>query len=174
MAKVLRDTLPRVKVTAISRNLWRPDEIERLVTRNDLIIDATGNQAYRDLLSRLAAAGGKPMVAAALHRRGDIARVHVQIGVDAPIWARGPATGFEVIQRDPGAPPILSFETGCGSPVNNAPPVAVMSAAAAASRVAIDVLAGRERREVDIVDVFAPIEQPAFNKIGQLVFEATP
>lgn len=61
---------------------------------------------------------------------------------------------------------LPAWETGCAAPVNNAPPVAVVSAAALAARIAVEVLTGREDGNFDIVEVYRPLETPPFDVVG--------
>jgi hypothetical protein len=56
--------------------------------------------------------------------------------------------------------------------VNNAPPVSVTGAATLASRVVIDILTGRNRREREVFEVYEPIETSPFDQRGLLTFES--
>jgi hypothetical protein len=172
MAATIRETFPDVRIVTSNELLWRPAQIEETVRASDLVIDATGNRAYGDLLSRSAAEAITPIVSAALHRAGSIARVRAQVGSGHALWARSPEDGFPEIPAALGAPPPPTWETGCGSPVNNAPPVSVTGAATLASRVVIDILTGRNRREREVFEVYEPIETSPFDQRGLLTFES--
>jgi threonine dehydrogenase-like Zn-dependent dehydrogenase len=172
MAATIREALPDTDVDAIDWLLWSPDQIEAIARQAHLVVDATGNRAYRDLLSRIAAMAGVLLLAAALHRGGRIARVRIQVGDTDPLWGRSEATGFPEIPTGPGAARVVHWETGCGAPVNNAPPVAVAAAAALATRCALDLLTNRDVRNRDVVEIFDPIAEEPFDARGTLTFEA--
>jgi hypothetical protein len=171
MAATIRETFSDVMIVTSNVLLWRPAQIEAIVTASDLVIDATGNRAYGDLLSRIAAEVSTPIVSAALHRAGSIARVRAQVGSGRALWARSPEDGFPEIPAALVVPQPPTWETGCGSPVNNAPPVSVAGAAALASRIALDVLIGRDRREREVFEVYEPIEAMPFDQKGLLSFD---
>lgn len=171
VAQTIRDALPYVDVEDVHELLWRVDRVSLVLGRADLIVDATGNRAYRDFLSRLAVEGEVPMVAIALHRGGRISRASVQVAAASPLWGRTVASGFPEVPVAPGPPPPPTWETGCGAPVNDAPPIAVIKAAVTGAQVAIDVLTNRDRVDRDIVETYEPIEAPPFDQPGRLVFE---
>ena len=173
MAATIHDALSDVRVTAIHNLLWSPDEINAVVGGSDLVIDATGNRAYRDLLSRMAAQASVPLVSTELHRAGAVARARVQVSGDHPIWARTEKDGFPEVPAAPGPPAPPVWETGCGAPVNNAPPAAVAGAATLGTRAVLDVLTGRNRDDREILEVYEPIEAAPFDRSGQLVFRPT-
>ena len=173
MAQTIGEALPDVRVHPINSLVWRPALIKPLVTSADVVVDATGNRAYRDLLSRISAEASVPLIAAALHRGGRIARVRVQATGAHPIWARSEATGFPEVLAEAGTPPASIWETGCGAPINNAPPVAVAAAATLASRIALGVLAGRDARDRDVIEVYEPSDIASFAEAGIRTFEPT-
>jgi hypothetical protein len=173
MAATIREALPDVRVETVNGLFWRPDQIAAIAARVDLLVDATGNRAFTDMLSRIAADADFPLVAAALHRGGRIARIRVQSTADQPLWNRSPANGFPDVPADPSAAPAPTWETGCGAPVNNAPPVAVAAAGARATRVILDMLSGRDRRDRDVIEVYEPIEDTRFAAPGILTFGPT-
>ena len=170
MAATIREALPDVRVDTVDGLLWRPDGIAAIAADVALLVDATGNRAFTDMLSRIAALADVPLVAASLHRGGRIARIRVQATADQPLWNRSPANGFPDVPADPGIAPVLTWETGCGAPVNNAPPVAVAAAGALATRVILDALSDRDRRDRDVFEVYEPIEDPRFATPGLLTF----
>jgi len=171
MAATVADSLPGVRVVAFTGPLWDASLLQPVFDASDLVVEATGNRAYRDLLSRVAEASGVPMVGIALHRGGSIARTNIQAGGTFPIWARDGTNGFPEVPAPPEPLPAPAWETGCGSPVNNAPPIAVARAAALAAQAGVDILAGRGGGDRDIVDVYEPIEAAPFIREGRLVFE---
>jgi molybdopterin/thiamine biosynthesis adenylyltransferase len=122
VARSIDDARLHVRVESVRARLWAPTEIAALVDACDLVVDSTGNRSYADLVSRIAESRGRPMLTSALYRGGAIARISVQAGTSCPIWLRGPASGFRTVPADPHGPAEPQQETGCGAPVNNAPP----------------------------------------------------
>ncbi|MBI3747938.1 MAG: ThiF family adenylyltransferase [Chloroflexi bacterium] len=171
MAATIREALPDTKVQSVNGVEWRPGVVAAIAAGVNLIVDATGNRAFTDMLSRIAAVAGAPLVAVALHRSGQVARVRAQVDATCQIWDRSPDGGFPEVPMDPEPARAPTWETGCGSPVNNAPPVAVSAAASMASRMIVDVLAGRSRRNQDVFEVYVGIEEAPFDAPGVLVFE---
>lgn len=164
--QTLNDALPHIDVVGLRARLWDPGLAKLAVDTTDLVIDATGNRAYADMLGRIAQASDRPLIAAALYRGGAIARLSVQSRTTCPIFERGPANGFPEVPADPVAPSGPQLETGCGAPVNNAPPWAVAAASALAARTAIDALCGRIAEDMDIVEVYEPIADAPFDIRG--------
>jgi hypothetical protein len=78
------------------------------------------------------------------------------------------------VPADPAPQAVQTWEMGCGAPVNNAPPVSVADAGARAARAAIDVLIGRESRDVDHIDVFDGIDDGRFAERGSFGIEPPP
>jgi hypothetical protein len=141
-----------------TESTWDPAAIRAIIGSADLVVDAVGEASFTEGLNRALAGGSAPLLSIALYRGGALAR--------ARLWIPG---GIAIHERESEAyPPIAAgdgddgatWETGCASPVNNAPPVSVVSAAALASRIAVEVLVGREDESVDVVEVYRPIEAP--------------
>ena len=174
MAETIRDAMPDVRVESVDALVWDPVAIAARVTGSTLAVDATGNRAYGDLLSRIAGTAGVPLVSAALHRGGRIARIRIQGGNLHPLWARSEANGFPDVPAQPGPTPVPTWETGCGAPVNNARPVSVAAAAALATRLSLDILTGRDNRDREVFEIYEPIEAPPFAEAGIRSFEPTP
>jgi hypothetical protein len=151
--QTIADALPHVRVDAFNDRLWDFGSMEVAVKSSNLVVDASGNRALADYVSRLADARSRPMVSVALHRGGAIGRVRVQAG-DLP--------------ADPSASTAMEWETGCGAPINIAPPGAVTGIGAIAARVAIDVIAGRVKHDGDYVEVFDPIAERPFDTRGTI------
>lgn len=171
MAATIADSLPGVRVVSFTGPLWDAALLAPIFEASDLVVEATGNLAFGDLLSRIAADTGVPLVSGALHREGAIARVRVQVGSEYPIWARTAATGFPLVPAKAGPAAAVAWETGCGAPVNNAPPVAVTAAAALAGATVLDILADRDRREREVFEVYRTIEVAPFDRPGLQTFE---
>ena len=146
---------------------WTPSAIEPLIDGADLCIDATGNSLFAELLARVAARAGVPMMTVALFRGGRIVRVRRQAATDRAIVERHQHWRYPEIP--PPARPeddFVGVEVGCAAPIHNAPPAAVMAAASLAARVAIDQLTGRREEQDEIIEVLDPIELP-FDRRGR-------
>jgi hypothetical protein len=173
VAKTIAEKGLRTRVDVVDSIVWEPSLVRGMVERGHLVIDTTGNSAYTDMVSRLCGDGDRPLISAALHRGGRVLRVRVQMSPSAaPIWNRSDRTGFPDVTADPAPQAVQTWEVGCGAPVNNAPPVSVADAGARAARAAIDVLSGRETRDVDLIDVFEGIEGGRFATRGSFEIEA--
>ena len=53
------------------------------------------------------------------------------------------------------------------APVNNAPPASVIACASRIAQVAIDTLTGRFEYDDEVIDVYRPLVEPPFDRIGQ-------
>jgi molybdopterin/thiamine biosynthesis adenylyltransferase len=151
-------------------SVWDPILLRVLAASADLVIDAVGETSFTDQLSRALVDEQVRILSVALYRAGSVARVRVHRPGAIPIHERTDTERFQPIPPGPhdGA---LVWESGCASPVNNAPPTSVMSAAALAGRLAVEVLTGREQSSFDAVEVYRPIEAP-FDTVGYRRIEA--
>ena len=64
------------------------------------------------------------------------------------------------------------LELGCTAPVHNAPPTAVLRAAADAALLAVELLTGRDIGAQDVVTVLHPIDAAPFDTRGSFGFPA--
>lgn len=157
---------PWTRVIAIEKSPWDPDRIAKLLEHADLVVDTTGFSSFANLLSVMCAGRSTPLVSAALYRGGAIARVRRQaFPSDTPISDRPQDGRYSVIP--PGDEPLV-FEPGCSAPVHNASPIAVASLAALAADIAVDGLAGRNLYGEETIDVFRPLANAPFDKLGRL------
>jgi hypothetical protein len=106
------------------------------------------------------------MLSVALYRGGAVGRVRVQSSYsDVQIADRGKDDRFMKIP--PGAlEDAIAWEAGCASPVVQAPPTAVASVGGSASRLAIDVLMGREGGDIDLLECYEPLPENPFEAPG--------
>jgi ThiF family len=163
---VCRKQAPWCEVRPVKEAPWDPTRLLTLAVGADLVIDAVGEASFTEQLDRLAADAPitAPILAVSLYRGGSVARVRLRQGTGVAINERTPANGFVEIPAGPVEP--SEWETGCASPVNNAPPVSVVSAAALAARMAIEVLAGREAGSFDAVEVYRPLDAAPLDRLG--------
>ena len=154
--------------------IWHPEDIRRIVKSADLTIDATGHGGFAELAARVAYEHQRPYVTVALFRGGNVARVRRQATrTDTPILQR------RLLDRYPTIPPLADeleyagTETGCLARIHNAPPVAVVQAAATAVEVAIDHLCDRHQQPDEVIDVLRAGDEP-FHKLGRLHPEDLP
>lgn len=156
---------PWTTVRPIGASSWDPDDIAGAVSGYDLIIDAVGEWSFTDQLSRRMADEGIPILSIALYRGGSVARARLRSPCGMPFHERSTSEVFPTIPPGPlEQEPV--WETGCASPVNNTPPTAVMSAAALAARIAVEVLTGREAGNFDAIEVYRPLEDDGFTEVG--------
>ena len=145
-----------------------PKEIAELIEDADLVIDATGNDAFVSPIAQVAVGLGKALISGALYRGGFIGRVRRKaLDTDAPIDDRPDSRDYPVIPiGDPGvdhAEPSL----GCSAPVNNAPPASVLACASLIALAAIDVLTQRFDFEDETIDVYRKLPEAPFDVVGR-------
>ena len=159
-----------VESVALERLLGGREEIAELLNDVDIVVDATGNDAFVPAVAQVAAELSKPLVSGALFRGGFIGRVQRQaLETDRPIAARLPSDEYPVIPAgDPGVD-LAEPNLGCSSPVNNAPPSSVLACASSISQAAIDVLTSRYEFDDEMIDVYRPLAEPPFNRTGRFV-----
>lgn len=161
---------PWAEVSVEAARVNAPSEIRNLIASADVVVDATGNDAFVPAVAQVAAELSKPLISGALFRGGFIGRVQRQaLETDRPISARPPSDEYPVIPAgDPGAD-LAEPDLGCSAPVNNAPPTSVLACASLISQAAIDVLTGRYEFDDEMIDVYRPLAEPPFNRLGRSV-----
>lgn len=117
--------------------------VEELFSKNDLVVDATGNGPATALICAASRILNKPSISVCLQRGGTVARV------DRFPLHRG-ETYKDALPH--GGPDVGFREGGCGDPVSPAPPWACAAAAARAVGMATDLLAGRDLYPPTVVD----------------------
>ncbi|HEU4975762.1 MAG TPA: ThiF family adenylyltransferase [Baekduia sp.] len=156
---------PWITVEAHDSSPWAPRDIRELAGRADLVVDATGNAGFTEQLS-VVLHDAEPMIAAALYRRGAVARVSRQAPGDTLIAARGGAPNrYPAIPRDD-EPEDLSLEAGCSAPVITAPVTSVAGCARLTAAVVVDQLAGTRAYRDEVVEVYLPLDRPPFDRLG--------
>lgn len=155
---------PWCDVQMTSESPIAPSRIRELIGNADLVVDATGLARITELLSLEAEKAEVPLVSAALYRQGAIGRVRRQAESDTAIYARTDLSRYPPIPADPERPRRL--EPGCSEPVNNASPVAVLRVAAEATGTAIEVLTRRVEGPDELIEVYTPLENAPFDKVG--------
>ena len=145
--------------------LQDPAILRRSLEGVDLVVDATGDLALSELMSRVAIQSSTPFVTVALHRGGTIARVRRQAETDRPIELRAGHPRYPEIAAASAEIEYLGLETGCLAPINNAPPVSVLRSAGLAAEVCIDQLTGRRSYADEVIEVYRPTATP-FDRIG--------
>jgi molybdopterin/thiamine biosynthesis adenylyltransferase len=162
-------TAPWTTVRKVEESSWDPDRLAAVAEGADLVVDAVGESSFTEQLSRLLASTSTPLVSISLFRAGSLARLRVRLQDGLPIHERGDGDRFPLI---PGGPlEEATWETGCAAPVNNAPPAAVMSAAALVARTAVEILTGREAASFDAGEVYRPLDSPPFDVVGYRRYE---
>jgi len=158
------------QVTKHNETPRTPSAIRRIIADADLCIDATGSSLIAELVSRVAATSRIPMMSVALYRGGRVIRVRRQAENDTPLVERLGRWHYPEIPAAEDDPfDFVGVETGCVAPIHNAPPSAVLSAAALAARVAIDQLTGRREEPDEVLEVLSPLDTPPFERRGRLI-----
>ena len=167
---VIRNHAPWTKVESITppTDPYGSQEIAQLVGNADVVIDATGNDAFVHPVALVAEGLGKPLVSGALFRGGFIGRVQRKaLGTDAPITSRPDSPRYPVIPAGEPRVDLAEPDLGCSAPVNNAPPTSVLACASLIAQAAIDVLTERFELEDEVIDVYRPIPETLFEHVGR-------
>lgn len=167
--RVIEKHAPWTEVVEVPEAPVTPARIREIISESDIVVDATGNDAFVPALAMVAGEMGKPLVSGALYRGGSVARVQRQVlDGDTPINLREDGNRYPVIPAGDGhgefAPPAL----GCSAPVNNAPPASVMGCSALIAQVAIDALTHRFDLGDEVIDVYRPLAHDPFNRVGRV------
>ena len=167
---VIENHAPWAQVDAVlpSANRGGRTEIEKLIIDADVVIDATGNDAFVYPLAQVAEEVGKPLISGALLRGGFIGRVQRKaVDIDAPINDRPDSTDYPVVPPGDSNVDLAEPNLGCSAPVNNAPPASVLACASLIAQAAIDVLTERFEFEDEIIDVYRPLPEAPFDRLGR-------
>ena len=166
----IRNHAPWTKVESIAppANPYGSQEIAQLVEDADVVIDATGNDAFVHPVARVAEELRKPLVSGALFRGGFIGRVQRKaLDSDAPITSRPDSPKYPIVPPGEPAVDLAEPDLGCSAPVNNAPPASVLACASLIAQAAIDVLTERFELEDEVIDVYRPLPETPFDRIGR-------
>ena len=166
----VRNHAPWTKVESIASpaNPYGSQEIAQLVENADVVIDATGNDAFVHPVARVAEGLGKPLVTGALFRGGFIGRVQRKaLDADAPITRRPDSPNYPIVPAGEPAVDLAEPDLGCSAPVNNAPPASVLACASLIAQATIDVLTERFELEDEVIDVYRPLPETPFDRIGR-------
>ncbi len=157
-------------VKKLQKDVWQPTLLRDLAEHADLVVDTVGLAGFTSEISLVCSDAERPVVSAALYRRGSIGRVRVQSGMsEATIVDRPQDNRFPLI------PPstednAVAWEAGCAAPIAQAPPTSVVGLAATTARLATDVLLGRSDRDLDWIEVYRAVPDTSFDKAGSHLF----
>ena len=166
---VIEKHAPWTEVIEFPEAPMTPARIRELILNSDMVIDTTGNDAFVPALAMVAEELGKPLVSGALYRGGKIARVQRQVSAaDSPIHRREEGAKYPNIPNGDEDNDFVTPALGCSAPVNNAPPMSVLGCAALIVQVAIDALTGRFEFNDEVTDVYRPIGDPPFDRVGRV------
>ena len=166
----IRNHAPWTKVESIAppANPYGSQEIAKLVENADVIIDATGNDAFVHPVARVAEELGKPLVSGALFRGGFVGRVQRKaLDADVPITSRPDSPEYPIVPPGEPAVDLAEPDLGCSAPVNNAPPTSVVACASLIAQAAIDVLTGRFELDDEVIDVYRTLPETPFDRVGR-------
>ena len=168
---LVKDHAPWTNVNPLNRISRTPADILYAVDGSDLVVDATGNDAFSPALAWVASRQDIPLVSGALYRGGAIGRVRRQAcSGDTPINERD-LPRYPPIPRGMYEQEIAVPALGCSAPVNNAPPTSVTACASLMTQAALDVLTDRFVLEDEVIDVYRPLDEPPFDRVGQVARE---
>lgn len=132
----------------------------------DLVVDCTGNFAVTAAAAEMCRRSGTGFISGAMYHQGAMARIQRQSTGDTPIATRhADPMYWDLPPEDPSLPNSGFLELGCTAPINNAPPVAVLSTAAEIASAAVDCLTGRRERPDERIIVFRTLNAP-FDRTG--------
>ena len=166
----IRNHAPWTKVDSVapSANPYGLREIAQLVEDADVVVDATGNDAFIHPVARVAQEMDKPLVSGALFRGGFIGRVQRKaLDTDTPINDRPESPDYPIVPPGDSSVDIAEPGLGCSAPVNNAPPASVLACASLIAQATIDVLMERFEFEDEVIDVYRPLLETPFNRVGR-------
>lgn len=166
LAAPLAEVAPWCEVEVLEEEPWGPGRLSELISDCDLAIDATGLLTFAEMLGVIALKSETTLLSAALFRGGAVARVRRQDpDRDTPLVERVESEAFPLI---PAGEEPEGLEVGCVARVNNASPVAAARVAADAAETAIDALTERYLHPEEQVDVYRPLDEAPFDRIGRL------
>ena len=167
----IRNHAPWTEVESISPRTdpYGSQEIAQLIENADLVIDATGNDAFVHPVARVAEGLGKPLVSGALFRGGFIGRIQRKaLETDSSIFDRPESCDYPLIPRGDSKVDFAEPDLGCSAPVNNAPPASVLACASLIAQAAIDVLTERFELEDEVLDVYRTLPEAPFDRVGRI------
>ncbi len=167
--RVIEGHAPWTEVAEFPEAPMTPGQIHERISNADIVIDATGNDAFAPALAMVARADGVSLVSGALYRGGYIARVQRQIlASDTPVHLREEGVQYPVIPQGDTHEDFAAPALGCSAPVNNAPPASVMACASLIVQVTLDALSSRFEFNDEVIDVYRAMEEPPFDSIGRV------
>ncbi|MBB4677441.1 HesA/MoeB/ThiF family protein [Crossiella cryophila] len=166
VSAVIRGHAPWAGVHRGDALSYAPATLAAQVHGVDLVLDCTGVFSLSAALADVCRQTATPLITGALYHAGALFRIRRQAPGDTPIAARLMDPDYlDLPTEDRVAPQAGFLELGCTAPVNNASPIAVLSAAAEISHAAVDFLAGRHHWPDERIVVLRPLQAP-FNRTG--------
>ena len=167
--RVISGHAPWTEVAEFPESPMTPGQMREWISNADVVIDATGNDAFAPALAMVAKEDEVPLVSGALYRGGNVARVQRQIlASDTPVHQRKEGMQYTVIPQGDVREEFAAPALGCSAPVNNAPPSSVLACASLIVQVTLDALTGRFEFNDEVTDVYRSIAEAPFDKIGRL------
>lgn len=156
-----------------STAVWDPTQLRDAADNSDIVIDATGISSFTAQVSVISRRAERPLVSVALYRQGAVGRARFQSAKsEVVITDRPDDARFPVIPAGVGEEAV-SWEAGCADPIAQAPPTSVVGIAASTARFVIDVLAGREHEDCDLVEIYRRLAGTEFEALGSRRFPAS-
>lgn len=158
---VIDDHAPWTKVDTDNDVPHHYAALAELINGVNLVVDCTGIFSVSAALAETCRRREVPLITGALFHQGAIARIQRQADGDTPIAARAHDPAYLTLPpEDPTEPNPGFLELGCTAPVNNAPPLTVVSTAADIASAAVDFLTGRRERTDERIIVFRATDEP--------------
>lgn len=167
VASIVAQHAPWTTVAPHADLPYDPIGLQAKVDGVNLVIDCTGIAPLTAALAEVCRRHGVALISGALFHHGALARVQRQAIGDTPIAARRTDPRYHALPPDDQASAAGFLELGCTAPVNNAPPVAVLTAAADIASAAIDQLTDRSDRTDERIVVIRPMSPP-FDRLGAM------
>ena len=165
----VKNHAPWTAVNAHRERPQTPSAIQARIVDSDVVVDATGDEAFTRSMAIATRTFGKPFVSGALYRGGAIGRIQREARAeDTPIEKRLDPELYPVIPVANGEEEFATPEIGCSAPVNNAPPVAVLACSSLIAQATVDVLTERFDFGDETIDVYRAIDTPPFDRLGRV------
>ena len=76
--RAIKGHFTNTNVETVAESSWKPTQLKQRIHDVDVVLEATGSGRFSDLVGRVAAEAGKPLVSTALYRGGAVGAVRLQ------------------------------------------------------------------------------------------------
>lgn len=165
-AETIKHHTSWTEITKYGTDKWSNEDIHDVCKNSSLIIDATGNSAFSMHLSSIAYYYSFKLLQLALYRGGTVGRIRYQNKQEEwPIYSRRSSSSiFPIIP--PTENNYIGLETGCSSPVNNAPLSSIVKVSSSAVQLVSKIISGSIINNQDTIEQYDNVDEPPLFKIG--------